>query len=270
MHTSDHTYARANADLSTLHPYQAAFVQRHRTHFQGQAGALGVRFPRITDGGSIDYGSDPNPSPSALAMGHLFKAPPADDRRVVGHPARKVAVFGLTGNPPTLSHQASVDWLLNKGWEVRVVVSMGHETKDSLRTYPIRSFMCGLEWPDLIWPIEERLWPRVGLPVFTYDILQACREEVGDNARIVAAIGPDIDPRKWLGYPEIMRAGFDFERLPPGKYRSTLVRDAVASGAGPDKWAHMVSSRTAAVILKHRLFTRDAQRIERPDLSYTS
>ncbi len=198
----------------------------------------------------------------------LFKPPPAKAVKA----ARKVAVFGLTGNPPTRSHASSVKWLQAQGFTVPVVVSMGHETKDSLRTYPIRAKMCEMEWPDLVWRVEEELWPRVGLPVFTYDILTAARDRWtqidGVAPEVFAAIGPDIDPRKWLGYPEIMKAGFDFQPLPQAEFRSTLVRDAVMSGAGVDKWGHMVSPQIADFILRHRLFTRDALRINRTDLSY--
>lgn len=191
-------------------------------------------------------------------------------------PAKPIAVFGGTFWPPTAGHLAAILELEARGYEVWVVPSMGHIFKlGSAGSYEVRVRLCrnGLG-SHRIHTIESDIWQRVGLPVYTYDILVAVRRLVPVGTPIFAVVGEDIDPRAWQGYPEIIAADFGLGTHPfiqltdkPGLPRATQVRELIASGAPREKWEPLVANRCVADDIQfYGLFLPEPP--ARPDLTF--
>ena len=160
-----------------------------------------------------------------------------------------VAVLGGTYYPPTAGHLDIVMELEAEGYEVWVVPSMGHIFKLSTAgSYEVREHLARRAFGKRVRPIEREIWQRVGLPIYTYDILKEVRARVAPGRPIVAAVGPDINHRDWQGYPQIMAAGFEFKHVSehPGRKRATLVREMIGAGAPRSEWEPFVANADVA------------------------
>ena len=184
---------------------------------------------------------------------------------------RHIAVVGGSFDPPHWAHLQMVLDLEAKGYEVWIVPSMGHVYKlHTAGSYLVREAMATLAFGKRVRPIEREIWHRVGLPIYTYDILAEVRRRVGPGVKISAIHGPDIDPKTWQGYPQINAAGFKFLPVDPiiagGAVRSTVIRQLVASGAPRSEWGGFVPEIVGDFIVRHGLYTGVVP--ERPDLTY--
>jgi cytidyltransferase-like protein len=144
--------------------------------------------------------------------------------------AEKIVVFGGTFDPPHNGHIASVDALRAIGHRVVVVTSAGHEGKPgSAATYQWRKHLAGLAFGDCHDPIEDHI--DVSDPRRALLVLRRVRQQ-NPHAEILFAVGPDIDPRAWTGYEQIIGDGFDFLVVPEygTGLHSTNVREHVATG----------------------------------------
>lgn len=199
---------------------------------------------------------------------------------------RVIAVLGGSFDPPHNGHVAAVRALEKLGYYVWVVPSMGHIHKlGTAGSYAVREEMARLAFGSQMHPVEAEIWPQVGLPIYTWDLLTEVRRRMSlvrarilsrvmradeiSTVKIVAAVGPDIDPRTWQGYPEIIRDGFDFVRLPeaPGTRHSSEIRAMIARQLPRETWGAYVPPDIADFISKYGLYA-PRPLSERPDLTF--
>lgn len=138
-------------------------------------------------------------------------------------------VYGGTFDPPHVGHTATVQHIKSLGHRVVVVPSAGHEFKpDSRATYEARKVLALVAFGMDMQPLEDGLDvddPRRGLLV-----MRKAHALMG--GAVMFAIGPDIDPKTWTGYDEIIAEGFSFLVVPEfaSGIRSTQIRERWTRG----------------------------------------
>jgi nicotinic acid mononucleotide adenylyltransferase len=193
---------------------------------------------------------------------------------------RRIAVYGGSFNPFGTHHQDIIRWLIEeaKFTTVLVVPAAAHALKSDLPEFVHRFNMAHLGSVDLNFAmpslpfgsnvkaieIEGRMLQRHKPPIYTWDLLNAIKEQYGQTFRkdeeppqFKFAIGPDVRDEfdKWKGVEDIER-DFGFVDVQVFSMRATNLRGMIADGT--DLWKRHVPRPVAQYIERNGLYQKRA------------
>jgi nicotinate-nucleotide adenylyltransferase len=181
---------------------------------------------------------------------------------------KSIAVFGSAFNPVHYGHLDVLEQIRNRYDEIWLVPSYCHAFDKRMAPYADRLHMTGLaaqsieagDFPQLVVSDLERKLAELkpeGSPIYTFDLLAAIEQQLGDAVELSFVVGPDnARPEVWRKFhraDEILKRWSRIvveERLP---VRSTAIRKAlIENDAGVGQW---LPNPVHQYIVTRRLYT---------------
>lgn len=158
---------------------------------------------------------------------------------------KKIAILGLTANPPHIGHLEIIKQCASSFDEVWINVAYDNPFKKNLNVpYEDRLFMTQLMLSNAgihnapIVELDKKQYQKTNtLPVYTYEVMESLLEMKNDNKYTLIFGKDNMESVKKFKNYDYLESHFDIEFLSTDQvYHSTEIREKVSQGENVSQW----------------------------------